>query len=160
MNDLPAAGESASRLALEDFLPYRLSVLSNTISASIAAVYAERFELTIPEWRVMAVVGRQPGLSAIEVAEATMMDKVAVSRAVAKLLKTGRLEREFADQDRRRSILALSAAGNRVHAEVAQLALAYEAKLLSGLDDATVHTLSELLDKLMQQARALRPAEP
>ncbi|MEO0579542.1 MAG: MarR family transcriptional regulator, partial [Pseudomonadota bacterium] len=61
--------ETAERLRLEHFLPYRLSILSNTISGSIAAIYAERFDLSIPEWRVMAIVGRKPGLSAIEVAE-------------------------------------------------------------------------------------------
>ena len=95
--------DSAKRLRLEDFLPYRLSILSNTVSGSIAAGYAEAFDLSIPEWRVMAVLGRHPGLSAIEVSERTLMDKVAVSRAVAKLLKKGRLERQFADRDRRRS---------------------------------------------------------
>ena len=52
-------------LDLEHFLPYRLSVLSNRISQDIAApVRATRFGLTITEWRVMAVLGRYPDLSA------------------------------------------------------------------------------------------------
>ncbi len=70
---------------LEDFLPYRLSILSNRVSRAIAARYAKAFDLTIPEWRVIAVLGRRPGLTAKEIAEATEMDKVAVSRAVARL---------------------------------------------------------------------------
>ncbi|MEL7535730.1 MAG: MarR family transcriptional regulator [Pseudomonadota bacterium] len=147
--------ETAERLRLEHFLPYRLSILSNTISGSIAAIYAERFDLSIPEWRVMAIVGRKPGLSAIEVAERALMDKVAVSRAVAKLLKTGRLAREFADQDRRRSILSLTEDGNRVHAEVAELALDYETKLLAGIADEDVERLGSLIDKLLDRARGL-----
>ena len=155
MNDERVAVASADRLQLESFLPYRLSILTNTVSASIAVAYAERFDLTIPEWRVMAVVGREPGLSAIEVAERTMMDKVAVSRAVARLLKAGRLERQFADQDRRRSILTLSDDGNRVHANVAALALDYEARLLAGLDHEDIERLSALLEKLLTRARAL-----
>ena len=84
-------------LILEEFLPYRLAILSHTVSTSIARAYDQRFGLTIPEWRVIAILGRFPGLSAVEVAERTMMDKVAVSRAVTKLIKSGRIDREFAD---------------------------------------------------------------
>src|SRR5260221_12988619 len=88
-------------LVLGAFLPYRLSVLSNTVSGRIAKSYAARFSLTVPEWRVMAVLGRFPGLTAGEVTERTAMDKVQVSRAVARLLKTKRIERRVVDDDRR-----------------------------------------------------------
>lgn len=67
-------------LDLEHFLPYRLSVLSNTVSTALAGAYARRFGLSIPQWRVIAVLARTPGLSAAAVAERTAMDKVAVSR--------------------------------------------------------------------------------
>ena len=83
----------ADLLVLEDFLPYRLSILSNRVSRAIAARYAKAFDLTIPEWRIIAVLGRRPGLTAKEVAEATEMDKVAVSRAVAKLVAARRVRR-------------------------------------------------------------------
>ena len=76
----------SDELILEDFLPYRLAILSHTVSTTIAQVYDKRFGLSIPEWRVIAILGRFPGLSAVEVADRTLMDKVAVSRAVSKLL--------------------------------------------------------------------------
>ena len=97
----------SEELKLEDFMPYRLAVLSNTVSTTVARAYDKRFSVSIPEWRVIAVLGRFPGLSAVEVAERTLMDKVAVSRAVTKLIKHGRIDREFADADKRRSILNL-----------------------------------------------------
>ncbi|HEU0151702.1 MAG TPA: MarR family transcriptional regulator, partial [Arenimonas sp.] len=103
-------------LDLEHFLPYRLSVLSNRISQDIARLYAERFDLGVTEWRLLAVLGRYPGLSASELAERTAMDKVAVSRAVASLLAAGRITRDTHDADRRRSVLELSAEGQRVYA--------------------------------------------
>ncbi len=149
------ADDPASLLRLENFLPYRLSILSNTVSGSIAAMYAEQFDLSIPEWRVMAVLGRHPNLSAIEVAERTLMDKVAVSRAVAKLLKTGRLQREFADKDKRRSILKLSPDGVSVHAEVAALALSYETDLLQGMSGEEINDLNRLFDRLLARARLI-----
>src|SRR3546814_12463572 len=94
MPDDPAtAGTAPSHavLDLERFLPYRLSVLSNRVSQTIADFYVERFGLAVTEWRVIAVLGRFAGLSANGVAVRTAMDKVAVSRAVARLLERGLL---------------------------------------------------------------------
>lgn len=142
-------------LILEDFLPYKLAILSHTVSSLVAHVYDKRFGLTIPEWRVIAIVGRFPGLSAVEVAERTMMDKVAVSRAVTKLIKSGRIDREFADADRRRSILNLSEQGQQVHDEVAPLALKMEDDLLHGLSADEVHTLNGVIERLLARARLI-----
>lgn len=142
-------------LILEDFLPYRLAILSHTVSSSIARAYDQRFGLSIPEWRVIAIVGRFPGLSAVEVAKRTMLDKVAVSRAVTKLLKSGRIDREFADADKRRSILNLSELGRQVHDEVAPLALKIEDDLLHGLSAEEVQTLNTVIERLLARARLI-----
>ena len=145
-------------LELDRFLPYRLSVLSNRISQDIARLYAERFGLGITQWRILAVLGRYPDLSATDVAERTAMDKVAVSRAVAALLEAGLLRRRPHGQDRRRSVLELSARGYRVYDQVAPLALAYEKRLLDGLDEAERRVLLGLLDRLDERERAAREA--
>lgn len=145
-------------LILEDFLPYRLAILSHSVSASIASVYEKRFGVSIPEWRVIAIVGRFPDLSAVEVAERTVMDKVAVSRAVTKLVKSGVIDRQFADADRRRSILNLSEKGRAVHDEIAPLALEMEADLLDGLDDQELEVLDRVIDKLYGKAQLFTKA--
>lgn len=142
-------------LILEDFLPYRLSILSNTVSANIARVYEKQFALTIPEWRVIAILGRYPGLSAVDVAERTLMDKVAVSRAVTKLIKNGRIDRQFADADRRRSILNLSEEGRKIHDGVAPLALQFERDLLQGIDDDAIESFSVVMDRLLTKAKLI-----
>jgi DNA-binding MarR family transcriptional regulator len=140
-------------LKLDEFLPYRLAILSHSVSHSIASVYEKRFGLSIPEWRVIAIVGRYPGLSAVEVAERTVMDKVAVSRAVSKLIKNGRIDRQFADADRRRSILNLSEKGRQLHDEVAPLALQMEADLLEGLTEDEIDVLDRVIDKLYKKSQ-------
>ncbi len=145
----------SDELILEDFLPYRLAILSHTVSTTIAQVYEKRFRLSIPEWRVIAILGRFPGLSAVEVAERTFMDKVAVSRAVTKLIKNGRVDRQFADADRRRSILNLSDEGRRVHDEVAPLALQFENDLIEGLSEEEIGKLGVIMERLMTRARGL-----
>lgn len=143
------------RLVLEKFLPYRLSVVSNRLSASIAQAYSRRFGLSIPEWRVMAVLAPSPGLSAAEVAERTAMDKVAVSRAVSRLLATGRARRETAAGDRRRSVLELTADGQRIYRRIVPALLRYQAELLGGLSDAQHRALDVALQRLEQRARGL-----
>jgi len=142
-------------LILEDFLPYRLSITSHTVSTNIARIYEKRFGVSVPEWRVIAILGRYPGLSAVEVADRTLMDKVAVSRAVTKLIKTGRIDRQFADADRRRSILNLSAEGRQVHNEIAPLALQFEQELLHDISDDDYETFNRILEQVLEKARRL-----
>ncbi len=152
-----ARDREASRpvLALERFLPYRLSVLANRVSGIIAGAYAKDFGLTIPEWRVMAVLGRFPGLSAADVVARTAMDKVRVSRAVTALRGAGRLERETDTHDRRRTRLRLSPAGHAIYRRIAPVALGYEARLLEALTPEERKTLDALLDRLHAQAEQL-----
>ncbi len=144
--------------SLEEFLPYRLSILSNTVSGTIAKVYAAKFDMNIPQWRVMAVLAEYPGISADEVCVKTEIDKATISRAVATLLKRGNLERKFAAEDRRRSILQLSRKGRRVYDEVIPLARDYERRLLSVFNKQERTALGGLLNKLMGQARSLQTA--
>jgi DNA-binding MarR family transcriptional regulator len=148
----------APKLHLEKFLPYRLSVLSNTVSSAIAAAYFMNFGLSIPEWRVMAVLAANPGLSAAEVTARTAMDKVAVSRAVNALLAAGRLHRTTAPKDRRRTHLALTAAGERVYARVVPMALQYERNLVAPLSARDLATLDRLVRVLLGRAVELGPA--
>jgi DNA-binding MarR family transcriptional regulator len=152
---MPVQTRSGDALHLEHFLPYRLSVLANTVSAAIAGFYSERHDLTTPEWRVIAVLARHPGLSAAEVVERTAMDKVAVSRAVARLLRNRRVRRRQTTADRRRSRLELSAAGRTVYNDVAPRALGYERQLLEALAPAEVRMLDAVLISLLERARAI-----
>src|SRR4249920_3848062 len=85
----PAANGKAFRL--EDFLPYRLSVAANRVSRLFARRYSEAYGLGIPEWRVLAMVGRFGTLSPSAVGEWSAMDKVKVSRAAASLVARGLL---------------------------------------------------------------------
>jgi DNA-binding MarR family transcriptional regulator len=142
-------------LQLERFLPYRLSVLANTVSATIASAYASQHDLTIPEWRVMAVLAHEPGLSAAEVAERTAMDKVAVSRAVSRLMQRGRVARRQAEDDRRRSSLLLTPTGLDVYRQVSPVALAYEGRLLGSLTDEERRSLDSAMERLLHRAREL-----
>jgi len=155
MASAKAKPSPAELLVLEDFLPYRLSILSNRVSRAIAARYAKAFNLTIPEWRIIAVLGRRPGLTAKEIAEATEMDKVAVSRAVAKLVGARRIRTNADAADARRQRLTLTRDGEHLHSRIAPIALASEQKLLAALDARERRDLDALLDRLLEAAKTL-----
>lgn len=154
---MPSEAKRAApdRLDLDHFVPYRLSVLSNRVSDAIARHYSERFGLSIPEWRVMAVLGQTTGLSARDVATRTAMDKVQVSRAVASLLRTKRIARVGDDNDGRVTRLSLSRQGTAIYDEIVPLALHLEAVFLAALTPSERTMLASLMDKLGRQVDGL-----
>ncbi len=148
-------GKANRPLVLEEFLPYRLSVLTNRVSRAIARQYGARFGLSIPEWRVMAVLGRFAPASANEVCERTAMDKVRVSRAVSRLKRSGLIDHATDVEDRRRSVLRLSSEGWRIYRRIVPFARALEAELIAALTPAERTALDKLLAKLHARAEVL-----
>ena len=139
-------------LRLESFLPYRLSLLSNAISGAIAAVYGDKFAISMPEWRIMMILAEYPGISADEVCRRTKIEKSVVSRAVARLLSRHLINRDVDEEDRRRSILRLSETGLSVYDEVMPIARDYEAELLADLTAEELEAFNDMIDKLMEKA--------
>jgi DNA-binding MarR family transcriptional regulator len=144
-----------ARLDLDHFLPYRLSILSNRASDAIAQHYSDRFGLSVPEWRVMAVLGQTPGLSARDVAQRTAMDKVQVSRAVASLVEARRVKRDGDEADGRITRLSLTIKGQAIYDDVVPLALHLEEVFLAALTPDERKTLDRLMDKLGKQIDSL-----
>ena len=132
MPDREAASASTDKFVLSDFLPYRIVVLGHAISRNLAAAYEDE-DLTIPEWRVLAVVAQASAMAARDVAALTPMDKMAVSRAVASLEQKGHVIRRTSEADKRVQTLALSREGRQIFDRVAALAGAYQEKILAPL---------------------------
>jgi len=138
--------DGGRRLDLADFTPYRIAVLAKAMSEQLGAAY-ECEGLTIPEWRVLAVVSQAPSVAARDVVARTPMDKMAVSRAVASL-EAMRLIVRGPAADRRVSALALSDNGRAVFNRVSSIALDYEAALFGGLSSGERRTFYACLAKL------------
>jgi DNA-binding MarR family transcriptional regulator len=146
---------TSRRLALDAFLPYRLSIASNAVSKVIASAYADAFDLAIPEWRLIAVLHDHGGASQQELVRRTLMDKVAVSRAAQTLESRGLVQREEDAQDARVRRLRLTDAGVALFDQIAPLALSYERRLLADFSETEIKTLMRLLERLERAAAAL-----
>ncbi len=152
-SQLPSA--AGATLKLDAYLPYRLSVASNAVSGLIARAYEDRFGLTIPQWRLICVLAEDGGLTQVAIVARTGMDKVTVSRAAQGLTKRRLVGRSDHHADGRSHVLALTHEGSRLYAEIAPLALAYEAALIAGLAPSEVALLTRLLSRLQTAALAL-----
>lgn len=64
----------------EGFTLYWLSVASSNAERQLTKSLQATMKISLPEWRVMLLVGKMPGLSTDTIAGKTTMDKSKVSR--------------------------------------------------------------------------------
>jgi DNA-binding MarR family transcriptional regulator len=140
---------------LEDFLPFRLSVAAETVSHLISRHHLAQSGLAMPEWRLLAAVGRYSVLSPTTAGERTSMDKVKVSRAAASLVARGMLRQTQDPEDGRGRLLRLTRKGVTAYAMVGPTARDIEAELAPGLTKAEWNALHRALGKLSEHAQSI-----
>ncbi len=141
----------ARAFVLGDFMPYRIVSFGHAVSGGLAKAYRGE-NLTVPEWRVLAVVAQAESVAARDVVRQTPLDKMAVSRAVASLEQKGLMKRSPDERDRRVAPMSLSENGRALFDKIAAMALAYEEGLLSALSREERTAFEKILAKL--EARA------
>ncbi|MBN8487569.1 MAG: MarR family transcriptional regulator [Burkholderiales bacterium] len=142
-------------MKLEAFFPYRLAVLAEAVSRSMAQVYAERFDLSRDEWRVLAALAERSPMKTTALIEHTTMDKMRTSRAVSRMLAAGWIAREDDPDDGRGYLLSLLPAGQQLYRKIVPMVQAREAYLFEGLSDEDRVVLERALDQVLERARQL-----
>jgi DNA-binding MarR family transcriptional regulator len=142
-------------LSLEQFLPHRLNVLSSLVSTALSRVYAERYKIGIPEWRVVVMLGEHGELTGKAVGAYSHMHKTKVSRAVAQLEKRKLVTRRANRQDMREAFLSLTPAGRSIYEDVAPVALQFGKDLMDVVDPADRAALDRALHRLTLRSAAL-----
>ncbi|MEQ9813173.1 MAG: MarR family transcriptional regulator [Azospirillaceae bacterium] len=136
---------------LDAFLPYRISVLASRVSRRFGRVYGSRFDLSIPEWRLIAHLAQSGAVSVREIFDKVDMDKPKVSRAARRLEDAGLIDKRTDTGDRRLVQLSLTVDGERLFREIEPLAKAFEASLLADLTDDEVRVFERVIDRLMRR---------
>lgn len=132
----------------EEFLLYRLSSVSRRVASACADVYFAEFGIGVPEWRLMAQIGRFGSISAKDIAEKISMDRVAISRAAAKCLAEGLITEAPHPDDRRSKVLSFTAKGRALYISIIPRACELASLIESGLSKSEAKTLKALLDKV------------
>ncbi|MBX3595004.1 MarR family transcriptional regulator [Sphingomonas sp.] len=144
-------------LKLDAFLPYRLSVASNRVSAAISGVYQSLFGLRIPEWRLITILAEYGAMSQQAMCGRTQMDKVTVSRAAIAVHERGLVTRTPNPDDQRSHLLALSAEGWALYRQVAPKALEMERRIFASLSDEEQAQLRTMLERVESAAAMIGP---
>ena len=157
-NELAAAGARLSDhapLKLEHFLPYQLNVVSSLVSRALSRVYARRYGIGVPEWRVLVTLGQHGVMTAKAVGGHTHMHKTKVTRAVALMEKRRLLLRRANRNDMRETFLSLTAAGRAMYEEVAPHALDFARRLTEILTPDDRDAFNRALDQLTARSAQL-----
>lgn len=141
---------------LSEFLPYRVAILSASMSGLIAQEYESRFGLTMNQWRIIVILAEHGKLSANDISGLTLMDKMTISRALKKLTARNLVHRRLSETDSRKTIITLSDTGRSIHAEILPLAKQYENELETCLTDEESKQFSELLSRIQDKVSGLR----
>lgn len=152
-----AAPADAVALKLEEFLPYRLNVCASLVSAALSRVYAERYKIGVPEWRVLVTLGQFGMMTAKAIGLHSHMHKTKVSRAVALLERRKLVVRRANRADLREAFLSLSATGRDIYNELAPIALDFASQLMNTLDVSERAALDRGLKNLIERAAQLAP---
>lgn len=140
---------------LNAFLPYQFSQLADVVSHSVATVYESRLGISRDDWRVLVAVNQARHMRATDIAQHTTLDKMQVSRAIARLEKKGFLSRTADTDDKRQQILAVTPAGQAAYREVSPLMMARNDYLLQDLTPAEREVLQRYLDQVLNRAQQL-----
>ena len=147
---------TAPALPIDSALFFKLVRVVNQTARPFVETLSRTHQLSLNEWRVMVVLASHPGVAASDLALATGLDKMSISRAIAALSRHGRLSKKADAADGRRTLLWLNAAGLRLFQTIGASAKQREAQLFGGIDAAELQQMERVIDKLL---RALSEAE-
>jgi DNA-binding MarR family transcriptional regulator len=144
------AGEriSAHALDLDNYIPAQLAYLTNRLTSSATAAYRPKFGVGLSDWRIIAMLGREPWIQAARICEATGMDKGAVSRSLRDLLQHGLVEARADRGNQRRQLLALTPKGLIVHDHLVRMSIERERRLLAGFSREEKRVMQSLLARM------------
>ncbi|MDI4654041.1 MULTISPECIES: MarR family winged helix-turn-helix transcriptional regulator [Pseudoalteromonas] len=140
--------DNQTTLDLKQFLPYSLTNIAMQMSEQFSELYQQQFDLTVPQWRIIANLAQYGERTAKELCDMAQMDKSTVSRAVKSLLTRNLIIAKENPEDKRANLLSLSVEGNRLHEQIVPLANEWQAGLVSDLDSQELKQFMNTLSKL------------
>ncbi|MFO1135545.1 MAG: MarR family transcriptional regulator [Rhodoblastus sp.] len=148
----PARGEESE---LARSIAYRLATLAERVSRAIAQTYEETFDLTRPEWRVLAALAANGAMTARDLGPCSSLDKMQVSRAIQGLEAAGYVERRQDEKDKRSNILRLTPGGEALYRQIRPLVSAREAEILAALSPQERAALGDMIGRLRDRVETL-----
>ena len=154
------ADPHAAPLKLEEFLPYRLNVVASLVSQALSRIYVDRYDIGVPEWRILVTLGQFEVMTAKAIGAHSHMHKTKVSRAVGALEQRKLIVRRENSADRREVLLSLTPAGRTVYHDLAPSALEFARRLFETIDPADRAAFERAIDRLTERSRIWSAGSP
>lgn len=142
-----------------EMVGFRLLKLTNLLSRPFFGDFAKQHKLTLTEWRTMVVLANRPGCAAQDIAAATGLHPMNISRALAGLRSAGRVEEARDPENHRRTLLWLTKSGEKTFRDIAPHSERQAANLLDALSTTELASLAQIVDKLVARAEQMTQAE-
>jgi DNA-binding MarR family transcriptional regulator len=142
-------------LKLEEFLPYRLNVVASLVSQALSRIYAERYSIGVPEWRVLVTLGQFGMMTGKAIGTHSHMHKTKVSRAVALLERRKLIARRANRADLRESFLTLTPAGRAMYEDLAPIALEFTERLSEVIEPTDRAAFERAINRLTERSAKL-----
>jgi DNA-binding MarR family transcriptional regulator len=151
--DQAATGQGdAAPLKLEEFLPYRLNVVASLVSQALSRIYADRYGIGVPEWRVLVTLGQYGMMTGKAIGAHSHMHKTKVSRAVALLEQRKLVTRRANRADLREAFLTLTPPGRAMYDDLAPIALEFARRLADAIDPDDRAAFERSIDRLTERS--------
>jgi DNA-binding MarR family transcriptional regulator len=141
-------------LQLEEFLPYRLAILSSVVAESVAPIH-QGLGLGWSEWMLLMMLGEAGSMTATAFGARIRMHKTKVSRVVAALAERQLILRSAKQTDMRQALLQLSPAGKVLYNQCVALAVDHRRRLEHAVPPEDWAALDRSLDRLVEKSRQL-----
>jgi DNA-binding MarR family transcriptional regulator len=142
----------------EYYIPHRIQLLARMIDRETGRELQAEFNLSVADWRVLALTSTLGGSTAVEICNAFEIDRAEVSRAVARLLKAGLVRREADPGNRTRKNILPTERGRDVFERAVEKRQAYFAHIMQDISPEDIRRLGEMISSIAQRVDALRSA--
>ena len=138
---------------IRQLLSYRLHVVANLLSRGAEMRYRRGHDVSLWEWRTVALLGADAPQSLATLARAAGVDKAQMSRVVSGLAARGVVARDDDARDARAVSLSLTAKGRKLYKNLIRTATERDDAFLGELNAAERKALDAALAKLAHRAR-------
>jgi MarR family transcriptional regulator, organic hydroperoxide resistance regulator len=136
---------SAAELDLDNYLPYLVNRVGSIIAEQYGSEALAPYRLSIPMWRVVAVLADKGGQRQIDLAELTSIEVSTLSRIVTRLVHMGVVTRTRAVASPREVVVKLTPKGQSQVARLIPIAHRYEADAVADVKPADLAVLKHCL---------------
>lgn len=147
--EIPAPTTAEPGFDLESHIFYLFTQIFGRRNRHLAEILRP-FAITVPKWRVLAVLSGRQDCTMSRLAELTTIDRTTLTRTLDQMVDEGLVERRGDAEDRRSVLLRLSAAGRVTFRRVLPEVIAQNERAVRGFSAAELVAFRDALHRMVR----------